>query len=173
MLNGSTGFYDVCTLILDAVKAELAAPGATGVPGRACIVPGAIAWDDCECDGGQLAVAVQRQFFSEVIPQEVGEILGVGGCPSPYLTAEIVVQIIRCAPQPEEQALSPTCRALDQSAQVVVRDAWYVLKATACTLAAEVDEKIAGYLVTEQPIVGPEGACVGSELHVLVTLEWN
>lgn len=170
MLTGVTAFYDICVMILDAVKAKLTELN-LDIPGRACVVPGAIAWDDCECDGGQLAVAVVRQFFSESIPNEQGEIVGVGGCPSPYVVAEIVVQIIRCAPQPVGQAMAPTCAALDTAAQGVIKDAYAVLNGTACRLAEEVDEDIAGYLVTDHPYVGPEGSCVGSELHVLVALE--
>lgn len=171
MVSGPSGFHVVAVAIKDAVAARLATVS-PGVPGRACVVPGAIAWDDCECDGGQLAVALDRTFFSESFPVEQTTVIG-SACQAPYLVAELTVQVIRCAPQPGEGELAPSCAALEASAQVVTSDA-YLTRCGVLDALGELmgDNEIADYMLRPQLVVGPEGACVGSELHVFVSTIW-
>lgn len=158
-------FYQVSARLLTAVKAEL-----TDVPGRACVVPGAIAWDDCNCDGGQLAISLNRIFASDSFPTEITVPIS-GGCDAAYLVGEITVQVIRCAPQPQGEALSPTCTVLDTTAQLIMADALTIFNAVECELRDEYDaNEIADYIVRQSVIVGPEGGCVGSELFTQIGL---
>jgi hypothetical protein len=141
---------------------------------RACVVPGAaIAWDDC-C--GQLAVAVSRTYLSDNFPLEFAagpQQLGAGSpCGPAWLVAELAVQVVRCAPTLDDAGNPPSCIALDTSAQETLADAWLVRRAVTCRLAqlADVDQLV-DYRVGAQLLLGPEGACVGSQLPVLVCLD--
>src|SRR3990172_10621502 len=61
MITGELKWYTVASTIEQAVYAEL-----TTKPDRHSVVPGAIAWDECDC--GLLAVSVARIFLSETFP---------------------------------------------------------------------------------------------------------
>jgi hypothetical protein len=162
-------FYQVGKELLDSVRNELQTIGAA-IPGRACVVPGAIAWEDCECDGGQLAITVLRTYLSDNFPSEQ-ETIPSGKCGSAYIVAELLILLIRCAPQPPEGSLTVSCTALDASAKVVDADAAAVRRAAPCRLQELLDDNdIDDYIVRQQDFVGPQGACVGSELHVLVSV---
>lgn len=168
MLTGPLAYYTLASMILAAARDELVRH-TLPIPGRVCVVPGAIAWDNCECDDGQLAVSVDRYYLTDEFPTDQTQTV-TGRCNSAYIVAEIIVQIIRCAPQPGEGMLAPTCAVLDASAQQVIADAYAVMTGVTCMLDGIVDVHISDYEVRAQQFVGPEGACVGSELHVLVSL---
>jgi hypothetical protein len=167
MLEGPGALHQVALELLDAAAVALdRSPG--GRPGRACVVPGAIAWDDCTCEGGQLAVALTRTYRSAAFPTEGA---GPEPCAAGFLAAAFVVQVIRCAPQPEGQATAPSCEALAASAAVVTTDAWLVRQGVHCRLV-ELDEaeEVEAYQLAGQPVLGPAGGCVGCELAVVVAL---
>jgi hypothetical protein len=178
MLRDSLAFHTVAGRLRDAVVVRLdspAATGVTGVPSRACVVPGQVAWDDCDCEGGLLAVAVARTFYSETFPVEASGFDARAGtrspCELPYLVAELVVQVVRCAPGPDGRGNPPSCEALAASARQAISDAAEARTAVVCGLGAMQDANdIADYLVQAQTFQGPEGGCVGSELKVLVSL---
>jgi hypothetical protein len=161
----STTFHEVAQALVDAVKARLINTAA-GIPVRACVVPGAIAWDACEC--GQLAVALDRMYLSDRFPAED---FASSPCDAPYLVGDLVVQVIRCAPNPEGMDTTVSCDRLESSAQTVSIDAYEALTAVICTLrdmrtAGEIDD----YLVRPLSMQGPEGGCAGSELRALVAV---
>lgn len=162
MILGPMKWYTVAETLRQAVHAEL-----TIKPTRSGVVPGAIAWDECDC--GLLAVSVNQIFPSEVFPSLLVE--PTGNCDASLEVGEIVIQIVRCAPSPEGQKLAPSVTELDASAQEVLRDAFELLKATRETLCMmENDRDIMAFLLRPLTAQGPSGSCVGNELRVYVGL---
>lgn len=167
MITGADAFYVVAGELLEAARVALTTTTA-GQPDRVCVVPGAVAWDECEC--GLLAVSVVRTYRSDNFPTENETLQSL--CSGAWRVSDLVVVVARCAPQPGENALAPTCIELDTSAQTTIIDAATVLSAVECRLEElRRDEDIVDYAVRPQTFVGPAGACVGSEIHVLVALD--
>lgn len=167
MITGPLKWYTVAAALRDAVYAEL-----TTKPDRAGVVPAAIAWDECDC--GLLAVSVARVYPSDRFPEEATTREATAGCDAAWDVAELVIQIIRCAPNPGGQDLAPTVAALDASAQDVIRDAYETMLATTVTLCQmRADRDIVDYLIRTQDAQGPSGGCVGTELRALVGLHRN
>lgn len=165
MITGSDRWYTVGGYLVTAVQAGLSA----GVA-RAGQVPGEIAWDNCTCEG-VLAVSVPRIYLSELFPEETETVVGVR-CQAPYEVAEFTVSVIRCAPQPEGQDMAPDASDLDTSAGLLLQDmseSMDALSARLCVLKDE--ESISDFMVAPAEAAGPEGACVGFNLRVLVSLE--
>lgn len=164
MFQGSTAFYDVSKILLTNVhQALLTTP--QGSVDRACVVPGEFVWDACEC--GTLAVSQRRFFLSDEFPEDaVGRgVTRTTPCDLPFLIAEIVVAIVRCAPQPPNGELAPTCVALDAAAQVLLSDAYVVLTETVRTLCElTTNDDIIDYVISDQTTRGPDGSCVGTEI---------
>ena len=119
MITGPLKWYTVASTLEQAVYAEL-----TTKPDRHGVVPGAIAWDECDC--GILAVSVAQVFLSESFPDQAAR--PVGNCDAPYEVGEVVIQVVRCAPNPEDPLTAPTVAELDASAQEVLRDAYEMLE---------------------------------------------
>jgi hypothetical protein len=145
--------------ILDAVHALL--PGSIGGEvERACVVPGLmIAWDDCEC--GQLTVHQRAMWPSAQFPNPVEP--GRANCAVPYWAVQIVVTLLRCSPQGvDDQA--PTCEQLAEAAVVHLHDMEMMQRGTACALTETT------FRVDVHTPVASEGACVGSELVVVVAV---
>jgi hypothetical protein len=162
VISGELKWYTVASRLEQAAYNAL-----TDTPDRHGVVPGAIAWDACDC--GMLAVSVAQVYPSEDFPAP--QAAPVGACQAPWEVAEVVVQIIRCAPNAEGQSLYPTAAALDASAQQVARDAHQALTAVALELCEMSEARdIADYLVRPQVAQGPTGGCVGTELRALVSL---
>lgn len=165
MITGSDRWYTLGAQLVTAVQSGLTSPVQ-----RAGQVPGAIAWDDCDC-GGLLAVTVPRIYFSESFPSEEEAPYGMR-CRAPYEVAEYTVSVLRCAPQPGGQEMSPKVSELDSAAGLLLQDAAETMDAVArlmCTLH-EADD-ISDYMLAPVDSAGPEGACVGFVMRVLISLE--
>jgi hypothetical protein len=171
MFSGPGAFHRLAGELLAAARDGLAA-GPYGAPGRACVVPGAIAWDDCECHGGQLAVSVTRYWRTANFPVELGgEPGGQTPCDAAFLAADLLVQVIRCAPGPQEDGSPPPCEELDAAAAQATDDAYRVRVAVRCRLASLEDAgEIVAWVTGAQPALGPEGGCVGSQLGAAAAL---
>src|SRR5690606_3936094 len=104
VISGELKWYTVASRLEQAAYNAL-----TDTPDRHGVVPGAIAWDACDC--GMLAVSIAQVYPSETFPDP--QAAPVGACQAPWEVAEVVVQIIRCAPNAEGQSLYPTAAALD------------------------------------------------------------
>lgn len=171
-LRGPTALYDVARRVLSDIFIELATTD-VGAPSRACVVPGLVAWDQCDCDG-LLAVSLTRAFLSDDFPTGA---LGRGSirlspCDLPWLVGEFTITVLRCAPQPKERALAPSCEALDAAARVLTSDAYVVLTETVSTLCElKSADEVVDYVIGDQETRGPDGACVGSDLVALVAVE--
>lgn len=167
MITGPGGFHQIATAVMEAVRDDLAATP-SGPLERACVVPGAIAWDECEC--GMLAVAAARWFLSNAFPEESAGAT-MPGCGAAWRVAELVIQVARCAPGPDARGAAPTCTALAASALEVTTDASVTLSTVACLLhEMRRDRQIVDYTITGQLASGPSGNCTGSELRVLVAI---
>lgn len=171
-LRGATGFYQVAQLLVTNV--ELVLRDSTGGPvERACVVPGEIVWDGCNC--GLLAVSVRRWFLTDDFP-ETSAAFGANAarrtpCDLPWLVGELRLQVIRCAPIPEGNAISVPCVELDTTARVLLADAYLALTETVSTLCElRESDQIIDYVLGQQETLGPSGDCVGSELVAQVGL---
>lgn len=165
MITGTARWYTVGSYLVNATRTGLSSSVA-----RAGQVPGEIAWDDCNCDG-TLAVTTPRVFLSENFPDEAEGTVGVR-CQAPYEVGEFTVSVLRCAPQPEGQSLSPDADDLDSAAGLMLQDVAETMDAVSALLCQLKDaDDISDYLITPAESAGPEGACVGFTLRVLVSLE--
>jgi len=166
VISGPLKWYTVAAALETAVYAEL-----TTKPDRHSVVPGAIAWDECDC--GLLAVSVAQVYLSDSFPNPAATKAGVR-CDAAYEVGEFVIQVLRCAPQPDSDVLAPTTVALDASAQDVLRDAYEVLKGASVALCQMSDARdISDFLLRPLTAQGPSGACVGNELRAYVALGRN
>jgi hypothetical protein len=162
VLFGPLKWYTLAEEIRVAVHDAL-----TVKPLRSGVVPGAIAWDECDC--GLLAVSVNQIYPSEVFPDLIQQ--PAGNCGAALNVAELVIQVVRCAPNPDGQSLSPTVAELDASAREVLRDAYEMI----CSVQERLQEMddardIDSYMLRPLTAQGPSGGCVGNELRVLVSL---
>jgi hypothetical protein len=164
MITGSDRWFVLGDSIVAAVRTGLSASVS-----RYGQVPGEIAWDEC-CEG-QLAVSVPRIFRSELFPVETEGPVGAR-CQAPYEVAEFTVSVLRCAPQPEGQATSPAPDALDTAAGLLLQDMAETMQSVMYLLCQLKDaDSISDYMVTPAEAAGPEGACVGLVLRVMISLE--
>jgi len=171
VFQGTTAFYNISSLILTEIDQALQATS-FGSVARVCVVPGEFAWDECEC--GTLAASPQRFFFSDEFPEgALGRgLVRTSVCDLPWIVADILFIIARCAPQPTSPGLAPPCEDLAAAAQVLLSDASVVMRETArvlCELTANGD--IIDYVMGDQITQGPAGACVGTQLQVFVAVE--
>lgn len=165
MITGSARWYQVGARIVTAVNGGLTVPVA-----RSGQVPGSIAWDDCNCDG-LLAVTVPRVYLAERFFEESDGPVGAR-CRAPYEVADFTVSVLRCAPQPKGQAMSPPAADLDNAAASLLRDIAETMDAVSALMCTLQDsDEISDYFVTPAESAGPEGSCVGFTLRVLVSLE--
>jgi hypothetical protein len=166
MISGELKWYTVASTLEQAVYAEL-----TEKPDRHSVVPGAIAWDACDC--GLLAVSLAQVFLTETFPDQLARRVG-NACDAPYEVGEFVMQVIRCAPNPDDVGNPPTTTALDGSAQAVLRDAYEMLRAVSVKLCEmNRDREIADFMLRPLTAQGPSGGCVGNELRAYVALGRN
>jgi hypothetical protein len=166
MITGPLKWYTVASTLEQAVYAEL-----TTKPDRHSVVPGAIAWDECDC--GLLAVSLARIFLTETFPDELSRRVG-NACDAPYEVGEFVIQVVRCVPGADGQAVAPTVAELDASAQELARDAYEMLRAVSVKLCEmNRDRDIADFMLRPLVPQGPSGVCGGNELRAYVALGRN
>ena len=78
---------------------------------------------------------------------------------------------MRCAPQPDGVEAAPPADELDAAAGLLLQDTAEVMDAVAVLLCQMQDaDDILDYLINPAESVGPEGACVGFTLRVIVGL---
>lgn len=168
----------VCQALDVAAAADEAQPGCPDC--RACVVPGAVAWDSCDdpCGpeaGGQLSVSVVRLYSATLdgFPSEARPVYGVRGCVPPPITAvELAVTLLRCAPSFTENGCPPSCEELERAARVLHVDMVTVANALLCCLPSVDPSRPRGlrFVLGQQKTIGPQGGCVGLEQRVTVAL---
>lgn len=166
MISGPLKWYTVASTLEQAIYAEL-----SETPARHGVVPGAIAWDECDC--GLLAVSVGQIYLTESFPDPALRRIG-NACDAPWEAAEIIVQIVRCAPNPDDPLTAPTTAELDASAREVLTDAYEMMSALSIKLC-EMNEarEIADFILRPLNPQGPSGGCVGNEVRAVVSLLRN
>lgn len=166
MISGPLKWYTVASRLEQAIYEEL-----TVTPARHGVVPGAIAWDECDC--GLLAVSVGQIYPTEAFPNPVQARVG-NGCDAPWEAAEIIVQVVRCTPTVDDVGNAPTVAALDEAAQEILRDAYEMMRAVSTTLCQMNDAReISDFVMRPLTPQGPSGACGGNELRAVVSLPRN
>lgn len=166
MIAGELKWYTVASRLEQAIYAELSLS-----PARHSVVPGAIAWDECDC--GLLAVSVGTIYPTEQFPNPA-QVRVSNACDAPWEAAEIIMQIVRCAPNPDDPLTAPTTAELDASAREVLADAYEMMRAVSVTLCQmNRDREISDYLMRPLTPQGPAGGCVGNELRAVVSLMRN
>jgi hypothetical protein len=165
MISGPLKWHTVASRLEQAIYQELSV-----TPARHGVVPGAIAWDACDC--GLLAVSVGQIYPSEQFPNPA--IARVGNCDAPFETAEIIMQVVRCTPTVDDVGEPPTTDALDASAREILQDAYEMMSAVSITLCQmNKDREIYDFLMRPLTPQGPSGACGGNELRAFVGLLRN
>lgn len=166
LITGPLKWYEVAETVRLAIMAEL-----TTLPNRSSVVPGAIAWDECDC--GLLAISLARIHLSDQFPQQLTT--RIGACDAAWEVGEYVVQLIRCAPNPDGvDDLAPSTAALDASAQEILTDAYELLKSVSEKLCEmKRDRDVIDFFLAPLTSQGPSGGCVGNELRFLVGLARN
>lgn len=131
---------------------------------RRCIVPGEIAWDDCQC--GQLVIAEDRRWPSRDFPLD--EIDHTAECGAPWLVVSYTISLARCSPGPDSNGNPPSCAALQAVALQLNRDMGILRHAIECCLSVQYDaNNLAAWELGAQEIVGPQGGCVATTLNVM------
>lgn len=166
MISGPLKWYTVAETLRTAVHAQL-----TTEPARSSVVPGLIAWDECDC--GLLAVSVAQIYPTETFPDPLPRRVG-NGCDAPWEAAEIVIQVVRCAPNPDDPLTAPTTAELDESARQVLTDAYEMMYAVSVKLC-EMNQarEISDFMMRPLTAQGPSGGCVGNEVRAFVSLPQN
>jgi len=161
-----TAAADTITGLLAAAADAMAGAGGER-PERVCLVPGAIAWDLCEC-GGSLLAAITGLFPSNTFPASAADTSGTP-CGPPLLVSQIGMALLRCAPGPDAAGNPPTCAELDEAARRLLVDADAVRRAVTCRLRElYASGGIADYTVGQQQVLGPEGGCTGVSLEFAI-----
>ena len=166
MISGPLKWYTVASRLEQAIYQELSV-----TPARHGVVPGAIAWDACDC--GLLAVSVGQIYPTEVFPNPALARVG-NGCDAPWEAAEVIMQVVRCTPTVDDVGEPPTVEALDAAAREILQDAYEMMRAVSETLCQmNEDREISDFLMRPLTPQGPSGACGGNELRAVVSLPRN
>lgn len=137
-----------------------------GSVNRTCLMPGAVAWDACDC--GLLAITVRRTYLSDTFPVPV---TAASPCTSAYVVHEVLVTLARCAPNMSDNGDPPTPTALTAAATVLAADTKVVRQSIVCHLP-ELEEQgmLVEFLMQNQVPVGPLGGCIAVDSTVLIGL---
>lgn len=136
---------------------------------RKCLVPGDIAWDDCQC--GQLVMSENRRYGSRAFASEAPDL--DAECGEPVLTIDVTVSLTRCVPGPDDNGNPPDCAALQTSALQLLKDKNDIRRTLMCCLTALYNDhstrpQLLGFIIQGQDTTGPSGGCAGSDTNFLV-----
>lgn len=151
-------FSTALQAILTSVRTYLLATP-TGWPtgAREYVVPGVLAWDECEC--GLLAIEWQAAPYVAAFPTPAIKI--ADGC-KPLLSLQIQVTALRCAPSPGINGEPPEVAAMAAAAETNLDDLEAVLRGTSQAVATLEDAgTILAYGLDAPKPAGPAGGCVG------------
>jgi hypothetical protein len=157
---------DVAAALLAGVLTALTAAGAA-TPDRACVVPGELAWDECDC--GLLAVRWTGNSHGSTVTNNAPDT--DVGCGQPMVNAGFNVVLLRCAPGPGNEGESPTCTQLSDTAAILHRDVFALEEGISnAVLDLRAASTILDFALTGQVPVGPQGLCVGTSYTLTVAL---
>jgi len=150
------------TLALEAILASVRGkltqtPSGWPVSAQSYLVPGQLAWDNCEC--GLLAIEWQSASYTAVFPTPHQQL--ADGC-KPYLALQLLVTVLRCAPSPNVNGDAPSPQSLQDAAIVNLDDIEALLMGTAQAVQTLDDSNmILQYALGSVNPAGPQGGCVG------------
>lgn len=170
-LTGPLAFYTISKTLVVELMAAIAQQSVGGPLSSGCVVPGAIAWDDCSC--GALYISTTNSFLSDNFPDSLGPGTRPGAaCELAWLVGDITIQVMRCMPQPEGRSISVECSKLESTAKTMLADAYVTLDTVTSVLCGlKEDDSIIDFSIGEETTQGPLGDCGGVELHAFVALE--
>lgn len=137
---------------------------------RVCVVPGAIAWDECQC--GQLVISETDMFPSSSFPLD--QIDSTDACGEPWHVVQYTLSLTKCVPVSDSNGHPPGCGSLAAAAAILSQDKRSVRRAVFCCLQALYEEmdsnepQIEAFQLGHSVTVGPEGMCAGHELTIWV-----
>lgn len=154
--------FATVTGVGEYVRGELA-DSEGGVPERfALIVPGQIAWDNCDC--GQFAQTINSVASSRVFPTPASD-APTEPCGHPLAVVSVTVSLMRCIPGLDQSGNSPSVRSLLSAARVLEEDRQILRRSVGTHLKSLHDAyRILNYTVGVANSAGPEGQCGGVEL---------
>lgn len=170
MITGQFGIYTLLSnLLIQIENALFDTPG--GRPKFVSIFPGEISWDSC-CEG-LLGITSTESYLTDNFPHtsNISNPVDLTACRASWYVANVTIDLLRCAPQPQTNSPVVTKQQLMISAREVNADAWVLLDTVTCYLQEQKDlYEIIDYTIEHQVAIGPEGGCVGSELTFAVAL---
>lgn len=166
MANTPDTMFTIATSILECVNERITVIGGLPEFERVCVVPGELAWDACDC--GQLTIQNPTQFSSNIFPSPIP-----GGdqtqCGAPVLASTFTVTALRCSPGPDRSGHPPTCSQLQNAAELLYKDKYYMRAAVICCLSEMQQANVLEmYTVGAVNEVGPRGGCVGAEMSFTI-----
>ncbi len=159
----------VVTGVATCIVTELAGTEG-GIPDRVCpLVPGEIAWDNCEC--GQLAQTITAITPTKIFPQPAIE--DQSRCDSTMLMVNVTTSLVRCAPTINDNGENPTCDELFTAARILEEDRFVLRKAIRCCLADFTTSYVThNFAIGPAVSVGPNGMCVGVDVTWQFTVSY-
>jgi hypothetical protein len=151
--------------ILTSVRTQLlVTPTGWPTTAREYIVPGQLAWDECEC--GLLAIEWLSAPYTSAFPN-VRQALA-DGC-KPMLALQVQVTVLRCAPSPGIHGEAPSPSDLMSAAITNLDDLEAVLTGTSQAVKTlEESNAILQYALSAPNPQGPEGGCVGVQQQLFL-----
>lgn len=151
-------FSTALAVLLASVRGQLlVTPTGWPTTAREYVVPGQLAWDECEC--GLLGIEWLSAPFSHVFPNPSPPTSD--GC-KPYLALQVQVTVLRCAPSPGTHGEAPSPSALSAAAIVNLDDLEALLRGTAAAVRfLEENNDILNFSLSAPTPTGPQGGCVG------------
>lgn len=127
---------------------------------RNCLlVPGAIAWDNCDC--GQLAQTITTVTPSSNFPNAAADNAEMP-CGPNQVIVNVTLSLVRCVTGPSDNGDPPRCVDLLGDALQIERDRFLTRRALRCYLKSLFDTYlITGFTLPASTTVGPEGMCAG------------
>lgn len=165
MMFGRDALWGVLTSLRECAYEGMASTPA-GPPGRSCVVPGAIVWDDCTC--GLLAVSWQLMGSGSTFPV-ISADTSQTNCVNRITTVMVTIASLRCAASPDSNGNAPECSELEADALQLLSDSVAVRDAVLCCVRGMYDDHvIADFAIGQSLPAGPEGACDGSTMDVWI-----
>ena len=165
-------FAPALQVLLTSVRGQLSAtPTGWPVDAREYIVPGALAWDECQC--GLLAIEWLSAPYTAAFPNPSPP---TSNRCKPLLALQVRVTILRCAPNPGTHGEAPSPSALSSAAVVNLDDLEAILRGTADAVKFLDDHNdILDYSLSAPVPAGPQGGCVGvtQELFLGFANKWG
>jgi hypothetical protein len=140
---------------------------AAGFPNRFCpLVPGEVAWDDCQC--GQLAGTIIDVYYSTNFPAAANDTPQTK-CGPPLVAVAASLSLTRCVPVPNNNGDAPSCDKLLEAAVTLEIDRFTARTALRCCLKTMYTQmQIANFTIGNSTVVGPEGMCAGFNMPFVI-----